>query len=230
MIALLVMTDGRRGCLERTLASAGAELRGPITEVWVHDDSEDPTYRRWLELLLDEWPELRCSIIGPPPGVGRSGFGGAIRRAWSHLAEFSTASFVLHLEDDFTFNRQIQLRAMADVLAAHPHIVQLALRRQPWSPAELAAGGVVELHGDDFLDRTDGVNHWLEHSRFFTTNPSLYRRSLVAEVWPEGEASEGRFTAQIRERHPNWRFAYWGARDSGEWVHHIGVERVGVGY
>src|SRR5690348_4719568 len=63
VIALLVMTDGRRHCLERTLASADAELRGHISEVWVHDDSTDPDYRRWLELLLDEWPDITCTII-----------------------------------------------------------------------------------------------------------------------------------------------------------------------
>lgn len=230
MIALLVMTDGRYDCIERTLASAAAELRGPITEVWVHDDSDDPAYRRQIELLLDEWPAVQWSIIGPASGVGRSGFGGAIRRAWQHLAEFSHARYVFHLEDDFTFNRCVYLRAIADVLDAHPHIAQMALRRQPWNRAELAAGGVVERHPNDFEERSDGVNHWLEHHRFFTTNPSLYRRSLVEEGWPDGDRSEGVFTAQIREQQPDWRFAYWGARNSGEWVHHIGTERVGTGY
>jgi len=35
---------------------------------------------------------------------------------------------------------------------------------------------------------------------------------------------------RIREDHPDWRFGFWGARDSGEWCRHIGHERVGTGY
>lgn len=236
MIALLVITDGRRDCITQTIPSALAMLEGPITSRVIYDDSGDPEHRAWL---ADTFPTFE--IIWHPDG--RQGFGGAIRTAWTHLAT-GPEPFIFHLEDDFTFNRPVKLKAMAGVLASNDTVIQLALRRQPWNQHERLAGGVVEQHPDDYTD----VNLWddtnrmaygledprlhpvLLHRLFFTTNPSLYRRSLCEQGWPTGSASEGVFTHQMLQADPAAVFGYWGARDSGEWVTHIGKERVGVGY
>jgi len=222
VIALLVMTDGRRDCLARTIPSALANLHGPITRRVIHDDSGDDTYRWWLR---DAFPTFE--IIGHP--AGRQGFGGAIRNAWRYLAA-AGERFVFHLEDDFTFRHPVDLVHLAEVLDENTYLAQLAFRRQPWNPQEAAAGGIVEQHPDDFVQISDRAGHvWLEHRRFFTTNPSLYRRSLCHRPWPEGANTEGRFTHDLLID-PAIRFGYWGSRDSGEWVEHIGHERVGTGY
>ena len=226
MILLLVMTDGRRSCIERTLASAHERLRGPISRRIIHDDSADPTYRAWL---LRTFPDFEVVSTGR-----RSGFGGAIRSAWSHLARTAdqdVAKYVFHLEDDFVFRRDVDVTLMAGVLAAQPRLVQLALRRQPWNDAERAAGGIVEQHPTAYTEvKVDARTAWLEHRLFFTTNPSLYRRSLTWRGWPEGSHSEGRFGIKLLEELPDARFAFWGTRDSGEWVEHIGDVRTGIGY
>lgn len=224
MIVLLVMTDGRRDCIEQTIASARENLLGNITRRIIHDDSGDPAYRLWLGAWF---PEFEIVSTGQ-----RSGFGGAIQSAWRHLRVFpGNERFVAHLEDDFTFNRPVPLDAMADVLQMLPHLQQMALRRQPWNDDERAAGGIVEQHPDDYTEHAwESKGHaWLEHRRFFTTNPSLYRMSLTANVWPNGAHSEGVFTHELLAN-PDIRFGFWGARDSGEAVTHIGNERVGVGY
>lgn len=223
MIALLVVTDGRRDPILQTIPSAAANLdRDLITRRVLYDDSGDPNHRDWL---ADQFPEFE--LIWHP--AGRQGFGGAIRTAWEHLAAVPER-FIFHLEDDFTFNRPVELFAMAHVLAAHDEVVQLALRRQPWNAAERQAGGVVEEHPEAFIDATLSGSDVLLHRQFFTTNPSLYRRTLCEGGWPEGNNSEGLFTHQILQGDPAAVFGYWGARDSGEWVTHIGKERVGVGY
>jgi hypothetical protein len=236
-VALLVITDGRFEYIRDTINSFNDQVSGPVTERWLYDDSGAANHRRWLS---DAFPDFRLIWHRE----GRQGFGGAIRAAWERLRADSTAEHIFHLEDDFTFDQPIDLGAMAGVLHMNPHIVQVALRRQPWNDAEREAGGVVELHPDAFVDRNVWGLHFtswgaedprlhpiLEHTLFWTTNPSLYRRSLIqTEGWPTGSRSEGRFTANIRARHPGWRFAYWGARDSGEWVFHTGNERAGVGY
>ena len=69
---------------------------------------------------------------------------------------------------------------------------------------------------------------FLEHDLFFTTNPSLYRRSLLDNQWPEGPQSEGRFTGWMRDL--GYRFAYLGEGSDPPWVHHIGDERAGKDY
>lgn len=234
MIALLVMTDGRRDCIALTVPSflSTVDYMPAVSELWIHDDSGDPEYRAWL---LERFPESEgWRIIST---AGRSGFGGAIRSAWSALRLHSRARYVFHLEDDFTFSRTIPLRDMTDVLDRQPDLVNLALRRQPWSAEECAAGGIVEQHPDDYLEKRwsnigdrDTVA-WLEHRRFFTTNPGLYRMELIRSTeWPEGANSEGRFGISLLHEDPRRRFGFIGSRDSGEWVEHIGVERVGSGY
>lgn len=228
MIVLLVMTDGRRDCITQTIESARKQLCGPLSRLVIHDDSGDPHYQHWL---AETFPDFE--IIRTP---GRSGFGGAIANAWDYLArtaEDDDCRYVFHLEDDFTFNHRVPLLTMATLLELEPNLVQLALRRQPWNAEERAAGGIVEQHPEDYRDcwRLVGGRTvpWLEHRRFYTTNPSLYRRSLTWRGWPDVEHSEGVFTHQLLED-AAVRFGYFGARESGEWVTHIGDERVGTGY
>lgn len=224
MIALAVITDGRRHCIDKTIASALDALDGPITARIIYDDSGDPDNLEWLQQRFGTDGFL---VIGHPGG--RQGFGGAIRFLWQVLANLPEP-FVFHLEDDFLFNRRVDLLGMAAVLSDNPNLVQLALRRQPWNEQEKAAGGIVEMHPGDWIDRSDFHGHeWLESRRNFTTNPSLYRTSLCARGWPNVEHSEGIFTHQLLED-PDVRFGYWGSRFSGEWVTHIGHQRVGVGY
>lgn len=224
MIALVVFTDGRDGCLEQTIASAAESLTGGITRRLINDDSGD------LEHAADlaaRYRPLGFELI--PPAATRQGFGGAIRHAWAYLRSMPEL-FVFHLEDDFTFQRTVDLSRMATVLVEQPHLAQLALRRQPWNAAEIAAGGVVEQHPHDYLQLcNEWGDRWLEHRRFFTTNPSLYWRRLLRRDWPDGDNSEGAFTHEllVDER---LRFAYWGDRHDEPWVEHIGVDRAGERY
>lgn len=219
--ALLVMSDGRRDYLAETMASADANLHGDITHRFIHDDSDDPGFHEWI---AEAFPSLKR--IWHAAGT-KEGFGGSIRCAWSYLAGFD---YVFHLEQDFTFNSPVDLEAMKLVLAATPHLQQLALRRQPWNDEERAAGGIVEMHPDDY-GQVDLLGHsWLEHRRHFTTNPSLYRGSLCQRGWPDIEHSEGHFGIELFASNRFATCGYWGAWDSGEAVTHIGHERVGCGY
>lgn len=220
MISLVVMTDGRADCLTESVASLD-QLHGPITRRIIHDDSGDSDYRDWLTATFPQFDLVATSR--------RSGFSGAYAHAWRHLAELPEP-FVFSTEDDFVFTRPVDLVGMMDVLDENPCLAQLALRRQPWNAEERAAGGIVEQHPGDYREMFDqGHRHWLEHRRFFTTNPSLFRRSLCERGWPDMPQSEGMFSHALFTN-PEVRCGFWGSRDSGEWVRHIGHQRVGVGY
>lgn len=228
MIALLVMTDGRRDLIRRTVVSALANARpaGVFSEYWIHDDSGDQEYQAWLlatfpaDMIGMRWRLIITS--------GRAGFGGAIQNAWEHLVAKSSARFVFHLEDDFTFNRPFDLHAMADILERRPELAQMALRRQAWNEAEIAAGGVVESNPDAYNERSERSQTWLEHRLFFTTNPSLYRFDLMRRGWPNGRQSEGVFTHKLLD--DDYSFGYWGHKTDEPWVTHTGTERAGTGY
>lgn len=219
--ALLVMTDGR-DCIHETIDSALRNLYplSEITEMWIHDDSASKAHTLQL---IKRYPEF--TVVS---WESRRGFGGAIQGAWQVLREMSEADYVFHLEDDFTFNRPVDLLGMQRLLTERPKLSQVALRRQPWNDAERAAGGVVEQWPYTYHDHADHDLAWLEHGNFFTTNPCLYRSTLMDRTWPDGKESEGHFGMALKESGMN--FAFWGSRDSGEWVTHIGHERNGLGY
>jgi len=152
------------------------------------------------------------------------GFAGAIQAGWNLVQ----TDYVFHLEGDFTFNRPVPLDRMIEVLEHNPHLVQLALLRQPWNPQEVAAGGVWQQHPDSYIHRGLGDYRWLEHARFFTTNPCLYPRWIVERGWPQVPQSEGMFGLKLFAEDPARRAAFWG--NGEEWVTHIGQERAGHGY
>lgn len=221
---LLVFTDGRRDCMARTMASA-AEALPELDHVVIVNDCPGLDYKAWLREVFPG-----ADHIDPLPH--RRGFGGAIQAGWDALP--AGTEWVFHLEDDFVFNRPVPLDDMATVLRVRPELVQMALRRQPWNDEERAAGGIVEAHPNDFEDRFGQgpplwESAWLEHRRFFTTNPCLYRASLTERGWPQVPRSEGVFTHQLLAD-PEVRFGYWGARSTDPWVHHIGDVRTGTGY
>lgn len=226
VIALCVITDGRREHVETTVNSASLKLDqsggAQITERWMYDDSGDDDNQAWLE---DRFPDFTVWQHDD----GRQGFGGAIREVWRRLRSESDADYVFHLEDDFTFNRPVPLAGMANALDHHPDLAQLALLRQPWNAIERAAGGIVQSRPGDFQEVAVSNGTYLAHRAFFTTNPSLYAMDLVRDQdWPEGPDSEGRFTHQLLA--DEYRFGYWGTLSDGEWVRHNGTERNGTRY
>lgn len=222
-IALAVITDGR-SCVHDTIASASAMLEGPITERWLYDDSGDASH---TYMLRERYEPHGFTVLAHPNG--RQGFGGAIRFVWQTLLARSDADYIWWQEDDFTFNREVPLPQLLKVLDTNAELAQIALRRQPWNDEERAAGGIIEMHPGDYVERHDPFgNTWVEHRRNFTTNPCLFRRSLMRRGWPDIAHSEGHFgIALASEGH---RFAYWGPKDASPHVHHIGEQRVGSGY
>lgn len=211
---ILAITDGRRdgaGRLLSEISRRSAEGSLPLvrdTPVIVVDDS-----------------------------AHKLGFSGAIQHGWERVRELdrklrmrgSQLDYVFHVEDDFVFLRPVPLHQMAMVLEAHSHIAQIALLRQPWNEEERAAGGIIQANPDDFEQRARGGISWVEHRRFWTTNPSLYAASWCYNDWPQQQYSEGIWTHKLL-REPELRFAFWGMKDQTPAVLHIGAERAGHGY
>lgn len=223
MIALCVITDGRRQHIEATVASARENIDPLlITERWMYDDSGDDDNQKWLE---DRFPDFTVWQHDD----GRQGFGGAIRELWRRLRAESGAEYVFHLEDDFTFNHGVPIADMVATLDDWPDLAQLALLRQPWNDAEKAAGGIVQSRPDTFREVPVRHGTYLAHDAYFTTNPCLYPLDLVRDQeWPQGADSEGVFSRILRDDH--YRFGYWGGLDWPVAVHHNGTERAGTGY
>lgn len=223
MLTQLVITDGRMLCLERTLASFDLGVRqNLINRRVIINDCPDPDYAAWIDETFSFDEHVRSSYRGD-----RIGFSGAIQMGWRVLGD---SDYVMHLEDDFTLTRHWHVQAVLDVLEEHPHLAQMALRRQPVNDQEIAAGGIVECWPNEYTAVTDTWGHsWLEHRLFFTTNPSIYPRSVVNRGWPSGAGSEGEFSRRLFDN-PQAVCGFWGKRDDPPWIIHIGEVRTGKGY
>lgn len=216
-VTVLVITDGRGHCLERMVASARENLPWALMfQRHLINDSLDPAYASWLDAEFAG--DFVIHHIAIEDGH-KHGFGGAIQAGWDRIGD---AKFVCHLEDDFTFNRPVPVEEICEVLAERETLAQVCLLRQPWNDAEKAAGGIIPANPAPFYWRT----RWIEHRLCFSTNPCFYRGDIVAKGWPQTKHSEGIFTHRLIGE--GFFFAYWGQGE--EWVHHIGDERVGIGY
>lgn len=218
-IALCLFTDGRKDCFDRTIQSLARNLTGNISRWLIINDSTDPGYRKYLD-------EFYAFEIHHAPE--RRGFAGTYHYAWQLLAQMSEVDYVASWEDDFVLREPVNLDQLTALLKRQPHLDQLALLRGPVNVEEQRAGGVMEVHPHDFAERCEQGVTWVEHRRFFTTNPSVYRRDLCKVGWPECQHSEGVFT-HLRLEDPERRFGYWGPRGR-VLVDHIGTQRVGTGY
>lgn len=153
------------------------------------------------------------------------GFAGAIQRGWDQVR----TDFVFHLEMDFTFNWKVDLAPILQTLDERRYLVQIALLRQPVNPEEGICGGIIETDPDSYqqVELMDG-RAWVEHRKFFTTNPCVYPRWIVERGWPQRDQSEGFFGIKLFNQDSARRSAFWGHGE--QWVRHIGNERAGTGY
>lgn len=220
-VTLLAITDGRHDYLGRTLDSFEEMVpQGFIGRRVLVNDCLDPVQWARLDDALPGW-----EILHPDT---KRGFAGAIQAGWDHIGP--GPGEVFHLEDDFVFEHPVPLADMIALLGQQSHLQQVALQRQPWNPRERAAGGLMRADRQDFTEHEcDGIR-WTTHRRFFTTNPSLYRRDLIGRGWPQEDESEGKFSLRLFADAPDAECAFLGHIDDVPAVWHIGDERAGFGY
>lgn len=189
-------------------------------------DGRHAYHQASLQSALERLPRFDAHVFVDDPDH-RLGFDGAVREGWRRALQ-AGCDHVFHLELDFTFRRPIPVDRMIAVLDDHPYLAQIALVRQPWNAAERAAGGLAAYLSDDLRRVEDRGDRWMEHRRYFTTNPSVYPAWVARRGWPAGAESEGRFGVELFRSHPDLCSALWGTGE--EWVTHIGDERAGKGY
>jgi hypothetical protein len=222
-ITVVVTTGGtpetwpeRSGYLRRSLASLAEHVRGPIVQRVVYSDW-DEAFRAELSAIANEHGFYVA-------GDGHHGYTGARRRLWQYLARRARGEFVFAAEDDFLYERDVDLAELAATLRQAPHLRQLALLRAPYYPRELEAGTVVPPDAEKIAANDHSR---IEHRDHFTANPSLFRRSLTDTPWPAASSSE-RVFGDLLLRDRRARFAYWG--DGTPWITHVGAIRAGSGY
>jgi hypothetical protein len=233
---LLVFTDGRDYIWE-TVQSFEAAIKDKFDYVFINDDSDSHAYRMRLHKHFNSFGGTPAAINSNPR---RLGFAHNIAEAWKRIPP--DVDYCFHLEDDFVAKKMIDIEEMAEVMNENPHLVQIALMRQPWSSEEKKYGGIVgyrSAQGVEFTEKSQEImlrnkpwlSHWYEHAGWLTTNPCLYPKWVADRGWPTDEgAGEGKMFRLLHEEDPRRRSAYWGRIADEPWVWHIGYGRNGYGY
>lgn len=214
-IAVVALTTGKRDTLARTIASFEEMVR-------------DPVGRRLI--CVDGHASVARAVAAAYPGWDVEPIrGGGYPKAVAAALEKALGcgqQWIFWLEDDFTFEAPVDLGEMQALVERHD-LVQLSLMRQPWYEPEIEAGGVIPSLPEDTFTQRDG---YVEHAAYWTMNPMLTRRSLLAEHrWPQGRRSELRFGHSVFAD-PRVRAGILGAVDDPPRVKHIGAVQAGRGY
>jgi hypothetical protein len=210
----------RSAYLRTALASLTGNVSGPIVQRVLYSDWPDEL-RPEVEAVATEFGFYVAGNGGP------HGYTGMRKRMWTYLSRRAQGSLIFAAEDDFTYERPVDLEPMTRTLLDNPNLTQLALLRDAAYQSERDRGGILGWPADTFT--SGGVNgmRWLEHRNFWTANPSLFRKSLTVRPWPHGSSSERLFSESIfRDRAA--RSAFWGQGEP--WIRHIGEVRAGSGY
>jgi hypothetical protein len=226
-VTLVVHTGGepdtwetRSGYLKRALESLAANVSGPVVQRVIYSD--------WGDSLRSELNEIARQhgfyVVGPDKHLG---YTGSMAAMWRYLNGRAQGTYVFAAEDDFTYDRPVDLVPMIRTLEDNDHLRQLALLRHAAYPREFEAGGVLQSLKTP-TELVNGRPHpFVQHRDHWTANPSLFKRVLTDQSWPQGASSERQFGDKLlRDKHA--RFAYWG--DGQPWITHIGEVRAGVEY
>lgn len=209
-ISLVVITDGRQSCIEQTIERFNEVINHSFFEKLIINDSGDPRYH---DFLVNRFPEF--NVVSHEQ---RRGLAGAVQSAWSSVDP--EVDYVFHLEDDFLFNKSIDIAHMSFLLRTNPQLVQMALVRASVNPPEEEVGGFVFQHLADYSQKED----YFQHGRLFTLNPCLYPMSTVRMGWPD-HGGESEFTTKVHSIDKDYRFGFYGNIYDEPLVTHIGGRR-----
>jgi hypothetical protein len=216
-IATLFITDGRdvaRDTLKeaRELGLLDVELVVAVT------DTLDEDFLLWLELELGTGITHHAARLAG----AKVGFAGAIAAGWRVLDNLlDEDAHVFHLEDDWHFDDRPPLERMVELLELEPELANVALVRNAVNRREHAAGGLIASYpAGTFAERTTNGIDWLEHRAYFTTNPGIYPRHLIATGFADPPDAERKYGAELLER--GYRFAYLGRADDPPLAWHRG--------
>jgi glycosyltransferase involved in cell wall biosynthesis len=167
---VLIGTYRKRAYVPQALESLWKFVAG-ITELVFIDDSACPETAEWL------------SGYGRVVEVGGRGYTVAMAAACREMA----GEVCFWMEEDFTVTKPVDLEALAIALKERPHLAQISLLRGPWYPGEVEAGGVIQALPQYAFVEVDGI---IEHTAYFTGNPSVWCSAASSYGWPQVELSE----------------------------------------
>lgn len=150
------------------------------------------------------------------------GLAGAVRAAWTWALDLG-ADYLWHQEEDWRYERYVNVRSIRVVLERNPQLAQIILRRgiEYGNQHEIDAGGWMEANPSVYTERQTGDHRWCEHREIFSLNPCLIPRRILQMGWDDD--NERGFTQRCLDA--GYTFGVWGPLEGPPHITHTGAVR-----
>ena len=162
-LGFIVFTNGRFECLNKAIKSLEMNLDAGVAESVLVDDSGDPTYGA---ILAKHFDGKFDKIVRHERPIG---YFNSIEETWLHNLSLGL-DYVLHWEDDFVLQMNLDLNPLMEFLGAYPKYVQIVFgdgTERVLKPAD--AHAVRNGQAYDFYEVP-----WTESDGAFETSPCIY--------------------------------------------------------
>jgi hypothetical protein len=221
---LFILGNGRKGYLERTVASWEANLIQEPKHKIIFDDSGDARYLRWLN---DKYGD-RFTIV--PIGNRAMGQNQAIRFIFDYISNLDV-DYVVEIEEDWMLNRPLDVNEIINVLEENPHIVQMRIPRvvwyAPYHVLDINAGSLLQHHMNIPGTTTKKMEKWYEwrgEFYFWSHNPSVFRKSICTTIYNNGNAKDHElmFGKELLADQKSTA-GFWATNPYDAYITHIGI-------
>jgi hypothetical protein len=222
---LFILGNGRKGCLERTVASWETNLIDKPKHKIIFDDSGNQLYREYLNKRFGD----RFTIV--PIGDIPMGQIYGINFIYNYLREIDT-DYIFELEEDWLLFRPLKMQDLIEILDSNQNIVQVRVPRTPWTELDLYNGSTIS----HFLSMKDSKASLIKHNKlswyewrgpywFWSHNPSLYRKSITNLPYPgEGDQHhEMQFGCNILEQNKDAVISFYAENTYDAYIYHLGT-------
>lgn len=224
-----ILGNGRKGYLERTIASWETNLTETPKYKIIFDDSGNKEYVDWLNKTYGN----RFDIVSiNSVAVGQ-------RLALDFIFKFIKrldVDYVLQVEEDWMLNRPISISEIAKVLDSNPNIIQMRIPRvvwyAPYHVLDINAGSILLHHINDPNSsasfKTNNKNSWYEwrgNFYFWSHNPNVFRKEILDEEYSltTDDSHEMSFGKHLMSKYPNGSSGFWATNPYEAYITHIGI-------
>jgi hypothetical protein len=226
---LFILGNGRKGYLDRTIASWEANLKVKPKVSYIFDDSGDQKY---VNSLIKEYGD-RFKVV--PIAEESVGHVKAIQFIAETLKD-SEVNYFLELEEDWMLFRSIDILEIIEVMQQNPNILQMRIPRTVWYSdyhiLDINAGSLLNHHINIPGTRTEKKSNedsswyeWRGDFYFWSHNPNVFHKSILSKQYNSFTSNdhELEFGRKLLEKYPNGVCGWWAKNPYDGYITHIGI-------
>lgn len=216
-VLVFVMSTNRYAYLEKTLQSLRENVSFDgcnLLDVIVIDDYPLKRDRDTMQRLKDQYGPLTLIEHETNQGLPLTW-----RHAWDIVKNTKACEWILHLEDDIEFIRNISVKSLIELYTTSDNLSQLALRRQECYDPTID----VFTHISNGSHGTE-CGGYVTQSRYFMTMASLYPRE-IADRFPIEKLPQEHIVANFYA--PKLTGGVLGERHEPPHIRHVGEQSRG---